>query len=604
MPSIFPIAIFRNAPAHQPRGAHHRTFAARLARLERLGRLARPWPLRRAAALLAVVCLAIGVTGCAARQAAPEQPAAPVEWRLTPEAATTYYYLLLEQASRTGNLRDAMTAIEKLVALDPSPRVFIDGGSFLLSRKEPTLARQVLQEGVTRYPDDLDITLLLVETYLEENRTGDALYTLRAFTSAHGEDEQARQELALLLVKTRNFAEADKLLSGIAERNRTPVLRYYHARALVGLNRHSEALGQLRKAVKAAPDFLEAWAELAFIYELRKDYVEAERTYEQIITLDESNQDVWLRLIAISLKLNNPAKAYELARQGPETFGFLLTAATLFLEEKFYEQADALLTVVKDTPGAPEEVYFYLAVLSFEGKRDPAGAIHWLGEITPSNKFHDRALRLKSQLQFETGDLNAALATLKEGQKTYPGQKEFWQMEAQLYLNSNKPEEALAVMNEARRFWPDDAEVAFMRGIILDERGMKAEAFTVMEQVVAEHPRHAQALNYVGYTLAEQGRDLDRALEYIQRALEESPDSTYIIDSLAWTHYRRGELNEAWQAISRAVDQGASDPTIWEHYGDIAAALGKKAEARKGYRKALEMSPANAADITAKLKNL
>jgi Flp pilus assembly protein TadD len=599
MPSILRIAPVRNAAAPLAASrASRRTASGPTSNRSRIGSLA------RAVVLLAAVCLATGVTGCATRQATSEQPAAPVEWRLTPEAATTYYYLLLEQAARTGNLHDAMTAIEQLVALDPSPRVFTDGGSFLLSRKEPTLARQVLQEGAARYPDDLDIALLLVETYLEENRTGDALYTLRSFVNAHGDDEQARQELALLLVKTRNFAEADKLLSGISERNRTPVLRYYHARALVGLNRHSEALGQLRKAVKAAPDFLEAWAELAFIYELRKDYVEAERTYEQIITLDESNQDVWLRLIAISLKLNNPAKAYELARQGPETFGFLLTAATLFLEEKFYEQADALLTVVKDTPGAPEEVYFYLAVLSFEGKRDPAGAIRWLSEITPSNKYHDRALRLKSQLLYETGDLTGALATLKEGQKIYPGQKEFWQMEAQLYLNSDKPEEALAVMEEARRFWPGDAEIAFMRGIILDERGMKDEAFTMMEQVIAEHPRHAQALNYVGYTLAEQGRDLDRALELIQRALEESPDSTYIIDSLAWAHYRRGELNEAWQAIGRAVELGASDPTIWEHYGDIAAAIGKKAEARKGYRKALEMSPANAVDIAAKLKKL
>lgn len=558
----------------------------------------------RMAALLAALCLAPGLTGCAMHQTAPGQPAPPVQWRLTPEAAATYYFLLLEQAARTGNLREALTAIEQLVALDPSPRVFTDGGSFLLARKEPALARQILQKGVAHFPDDLGITLLLVETYLEESRNDDALYTLRTFAAAHANDQQARQELALLLVKTHHFAEADKLLSGISERNRTPVLRYYHARALVGLNRHAEALVQLRKAVKTAPDFLEAWAELAFIYELRKDYVEAERAYEQIITLDESNQDVWLRLIAISLKLNNPARAYELARQGPETFGFLFTAAALFLEEKFYEQVAALLTVVKNTPGAPEEVYFYLAVLAYEGKRDPAEAIGWLSEITPSNKYHDRALRLKSQLLYETGDLNGALSTLKEGQKAYPGQKEFWQMEAQLYLNSDKPEKAMVAMDEARGFWPEDAEIAFMRGIILDELGLKANAFEVMEQVIADHPRHAQALNYVGYTLAEKNRDLDRALELITRALAESPDSSYIVDSLAWVRFRRGELDAAWQAIVRAVKLGAGDPAIWEHYGDIAAALGKKTEARKGYRKALNMSPGNAAAIAAKLKNL
>jgi Flp pilus assembly protein TadD len=45
----------------------------------------------------------------------------------------------------------------------------------------------------------------------------------------------------------------------------------------------------------------------------------------------------------------------------------------------------------------------------------------------------------------------------------------------------------------------------------------------------------------------------------------------------------------------------SDDPTIWEHYGDIATALGKVEEARKGYAKALELKPQNADSVRERL---
>jgi predicted negative regulator of RcsB-dependent stress response len=48
----------------------------------------------------------------------------------------------------------------------------------------------------------------------------------------------------------------------------------------------------------------------------------------------------------------------------------------------------------------------------------------------------------------------------------------------------------------------------------------------------------------------------------------------------------------------------AEDPTIWEHYGDIATALGKAEEARKGYSKALEFKPKNADSIRERLSKI
>jgi len=52
------------------------------------------------------------------------------------------------------------------------------------------------------------------------------------------------------------------------------------------------------------------------------------------------------------------------------------------------------------------------------------------------------------------------------------------------------------------------------------------------------------------------------------------------------------------------VTKPIEDPTIWEHYGDIAKAQGNKKEAGKGYRKALEMNHPNKQDLERKLDEL
>ena len=42
---------------------------------------------------------------------------------------------------------------------------------------------------------------------------------------------------------------------------------------------------------------------------------------------------------------------------------------------------------------------------------------------------------------------------------------------------------------------------------MLDSLGRKREALAMMESIVARNPEDYQALNYVGYSLAEQGKD-------------------------------------------------------------------------------------------------
>ena len=89
--------------------------------------------------------------------------------------------------------------------------------------------------------------------------------------------------------------------------------------------------------------------------------------------------------------------------------------------------------------------------------------------------------------------------------------------------------------------------------------------------------------------------------------MELEPDTDFILDSLAWVQYRRGELDDAWEQIQKALNASGKDapkdPAMLEHYGDIANAQGLKHEARTGWERALELDHPNPETIRKKLNS-
>ena len=177
-------------------------------------------------------------------------------------------------------------------------------------------------------------------------------------------------ELALLLVKTKQYPEAEKLLNSVTGKQRTPLVDYYHARALIGMDRPNEAVAYLQRAIKDTPDFVEALAELAFIYEQKPDLKAARGVYEKLLKLNFSSQDVLLRLINISLRMGQPERALKYMQQGPDSTPFKLTVASMFMDSRHFLQAESLLKQIVAQGDAPHDVYLLLAELAYDQRRD------------------------------------------------------------------------------------------------------------------------------------------------------------------------------------------------------------------------------------------
>jgi tetratricopeptide (TPR) repeat protein len=142
----------------------------------------------------------------------------------------------------------------------------------------------------------------------------------------------------------------------------------------------------------------------------------------------------------------------------------------------------------------------------------------------------------------------------------------------------------------------------FRLGVVLDKLGERQGSIAEMEKVIALDPNHANALNYLGYTLAELGIRLDEAEGLIKRALEVRPDDGYITDSLGWVYFKMGRHDDALLYIQKALEKLPEDPLITEHLGDTYMALGKWREARKAYEKALRLGHENPEQLESKIQ--
>ena len=122
-------------------------------------------------------------------------------------------------------------------------------------------------------------------------------------------------------------------------------------------------------------------------------------------------------------------------------------------------------------------------------------------------------------------------------------------------------------------------------------------------------PDDAEALNHLGYMLADRNLRLEEALRLITRAVDKNPESGAYIDSLGWVYFRLGRQTDAENQLRRAVLKLPDNPIVLDHLAETLMRQGKFREAIAQWQQALTRSPkdlfpAELAGIRAKVENL
>ncbi len=534
----------------------------------------------------------------------PEPVTTPQEWKLSSEATLTYYYLRAQDESARGRFLESAEVLKKAVEASPGPALYIEMARSYWLGQDKNMALESMQEAVQKFPEARELYFFLTELFLADNKKSEAVDVLEKYIEIAPYDLEVYQDLASFYVEMRNYPKVLDLLGQIPDDKKAPEILYYMGRASSELGNYKKALSFLERAVNKDPAFLQAWAELAFIYERKKDYLQAEEIYEKLLSIGERNPELIQRIIELNLKLNDPDKALMFFDKGPEDYQFRLDVAYQFIINSFYDHAYEVLQGIMQKGAYPPTVYFYLALIAYEGWSDPDDALNYLINVPEGDYYHLQALSFSVQIYFDQQQYVQALELVRKGREIHPSESRFFIFESIILEVLDEYSKALYIIHSGLETWPTDTDLLFRKGVIKDKLGDKDKSIEVMEEIIAIDQDHHEALNYIGYTLAEQNRDTDRALVLINRALSIDPANGYYIDSLAWVYYMQGKYDNAWKEIQRAVEFVDDDPIIWEHYGDIAQAMGIQDQAFYGYQMALENEPEDHDKILSKIEVL
>lgn len=214
----------------------------------------------------------------------------------------------------------------------------------------------------------------------------------------------------------------------------------------------------------------------------------------------------------------------------------------------------------------------------------PGGPQRWQARLRSSTVLH----KLKRA--------DEAFARLRElqadGDADEETRRDAYLLEAELRKDDSNLDGELDTYARALAAFPDEKQLLYARALMWERRDDIPRAEADFRKILAVDAEDVNALNALGYTLADRTDRHQEALELIARAIAAQPDSAAIIDSYGWVLYRLGRKEEALTELRRAFTK-QKDAEIAAHLAEVLWVLGQKDESRKYFEESRKIDPEN-----------
>jgi tetratricopeptide (TPR) repeat protein len=557
-------------------------------------------------------------------------------------SASIIFEELTDLYIQTNHLQDAITQAEDLLKRNSDNLDARRMLARIYFRMIPTntqdgrINEDYLKKAIEQYekitakaPADAESWVVLGRLYRASSKSPEAENAFKQALKAEPDNEDALTGLGMMYSDLGDNQRAVEMLKAASEKSPNEHTLSTLAQFYEQMHDYKNAADALKKALELAPDNIRIQKGLADDLLQSDQTDEALKVYQELATEEPRDPGMRLRISMIYRYKHDFAKAREALNQAKaidaesldvkdeevkllEAEGKTAQAITvlkgmvdqtakksysaaesanraLLLEElgilyrsaaKYPEAVEAFRQAVPlNAAAAPR--YSAQIVDTYRAAKDMESARREADAALKKYPKDRTALVTHAYLLADAGKVDEAAAEVKArlgDQNDFPTQ---WAL-AQVYEKGKRWAEMGKTLDEMEKLAKSNEEketVHFSRGAMFERLKNYDGAEAEFRKVLELNPDSANALNYLGYMLADRGVKLEEASQMIRKALDQEPDNGPYLDSMGWVYFRLGKLNEAEVMLIKAVERTGDDATVHEHLGDVYFKLGKTKDA-------------------------
>ncbi len=575
-------------------------------------------------ALLVVVGI-WGATGCAQLKKQPdtgitsEKPAESQartrsSARYQEPANSYYYFMMAEIQIRQGNMEQAVVYLEKAIQADPEAVDIKKELALVYIQQDKTgKALGLADEIIKQQPDNVEALIISASIRQAMGNTDGAKQAYEQVLAATPERKNIYLVLGRLYLQDEEYKKAVDVFSQMAKKFPDDYSgHFYLGQAYKATGQEELAIEAFNKTLFLQPGLLEPRVELIQIYTARKEPEKVIPLYEAILEQQPENiaARIELAILYIAHMRVTDARSMlaELGKQAETDRMVINTVIQNLVAQKRYPEALVVLEGMLDAAPANPDLQYLTGATKYLMNNTDEALVH-LQAVGPESRFYtDAAIQQagifsqKNQPQKAIDVLESALDNLDESRSAE--KVKLMKFLSAFYLENKDFGKAVALLNDGLAIDPDNTEFQYELGVVFDHMGDNRKAVEQMKTVLELDPENADALNYLGYTYADAGIKLEEAERLIRKALEKKPGNGYILDSMGWLYFKKGDYPEAVNYLEKAVEKVSDDPIILEHLGDAYAKNGQVEKALEVYERALSEKEDETTDLEDKIKRI
>lgn len=459
-----------------------------------------------------------------------------------------------------------------------------------------------LKNALQLSPHHVPTLILSGRIYLKLGRAADAEHTLSEALMLGADPIYATPLLATSLLEQRSYG---KLIKDLPLKDVPPAIKSemlgYHAHALIGLNKLSNASNALKEALAIDPqNYQSRLAEVTL--KLRQGNVDkALVSAEYVVSAapqDTRSWNAYASVLHATGKLEPAIAAYRkaVALEDRNTSA-RMALIIIYVDLNRDDEAKPHLDFLKDyDPLEPRAAYFRGLIAARSGDRktereELSQATQVLAALPAVQINNDpQMLMIGALAHFGLGEFETAREFLEGYTGLNSGDIGAQRLLATVLIALKEENLAIQILASLHRRNPQDIRTATLLATAYDQNGQHARSAELLMRVEGAGQGDLASDRQLAFSLMDAG-ELDRGASILEKIYEKDKSASGIGLALAVARLREGQLDQAMTLVQSLLRESPSNLSFKNLLGAIQMAAGDVETASSTFQKILEVSP-------------